>query len=169
MTCIKHGGRDDGQQYDLQGSFRNMILPLTYESHDRQKTDRGTITLKLTYNSGRLEGKIALYSDPDDSIKSTDVTWFRSKKDLETYLHHLETREKASLEEYLKRSKEAEEARQKLKRETAPKQEQPVDRAAEGEANSEGGAEAQAESQGELESPMPAARPEEKAEADGNG
>jgi hypothetical protein len=122
MTCIKNGGRDDGQQYDLYGSFRNMILPLTYETHDRQKTDRGTIALKLTYNAGRFEGSVALYVDATDSIQSTDVVWFRSKKDVETYLHDLETSEKAALEEYTKRSKEAAEAAQKLKRETAPKQ-----------------------------------------------
>jgi len=120
MTCIK-GGSDEGQQYDVEGSFRNMILPLTYEAHDRERTDRGTITLRLTRNAKRFDGKIALYKDIDDSIASTDVTWFRSKKDLEEHLAYLETQEKGLLEEYLKRTKELEKVRQKLKKQTAPK------------------------------------------------
>ena len=121
ITCTKsRTGRDEGQQYDVQGSFRNMILPLTYEAHDRSKTDRGTITLKLIDNAARFDGKIAAYGDEGDLILSTDVIWFRSRKGLEQHVADLQS-EKAAREEYRKRTKEAEEAREKLKKETTPK------------------------------------------------
>jgi hypothetical protein len=97
-----------------------MILPLTYEARDRTKTDRGTITLKLTRNAKRFEGRIALYSDEKDSIASTDIIWFRSRKLLDEYIEELD-QQRTALEEYRKRTKEAEEARQKLKKETTLK------------------------------------------------
>jgi len=60
MVCID-GGEDVGVKYQVSGSFRNLILPLVYESEDRSKTDRGTITLKLVKNAECLEGIVALY------------------------------------------------------------------------------------------------------------
>ena len=110
IICTRSEG-DEGEQYDVHGSFRNMILPLIYETHDRSKTDRGTITLKLTQNAKQLTGRIALYSDKEDTILSTDVIWFRSKKRLEAYLADLETLDKATVEEYRQRLAESEKAR----------------------------------------------------------
>jgi hypothetical protein len=118
VTCTK--GYDEGVQYEVQGSFRNMILPLTYEVHDRRRTDRGTITLKLTRNAIRFDGNIAFYSDPYDSIRSSDVIWFRSQQNVQEYLKAMEQQNK-TVEEYRERSKQAEEARQKLKQETSAK------------------------------------------------
>jgi hypothetical protein len=71
IMCTK--GQDEGEKYDIQGSFRNMILPLIYEVNDRTKTDRGTITLKAVENATRLEGVIGLYSNRTDSIRSSNV------------------------------------------------------------------------------------------------
>ena len=74
-------GADEGQEYAVQGSFRNLILPLIYENDDSTKTERGTITLKSVENGQRLEGKVASYYDSRDIIVALDVIWFRSKED----------------------------------------------------------------------------------------
>ena len=81
LTCTK--GKDEGDEYSLCGSFRNLLLPLTYESTDREKTDRGTITLRAINNGEKLSGKIAYYHNSRDSISSTNIIWFRSKDELE--------------------------------------------------------------------------------------
>jgi hypothetical protein len=77
---------DQGERYNLSGSFRNMILTLAYETEDQQKTDRGTITLKCVKNGERLKGKIAIYHDRTDSIDVCDILWFRSREDLSLVL-----------------------------------------------------------------------------------
>lgn len=76
-------GADEGNEFNLQGSFRNMLLPLTYEIKDTSKTDRGTITLKAINNGVELIGKIALYNDALDEITTANIHWFRSKENLE--------------------------------------------------------------------------------------
>jgi hypothetical protein len=76
-------GEDDGEEYSLCGSFRNLLLPITYEATDKQKSDRGTITLMSSHNGERFIGKIAMYDTKSDSIDTTQIIWFRNKKDLE--------------------------------------------------------------------------------------
>ncbi|MBF4353838.1 hypothetical protein, partial [Vibrio anguillarum] len=80
MVCISKA--DHGERYCLQGSFRNLILPLTYETQDQTKTDRGTITLKAANSAEMLKGKICLYSCDTDDIRTSEVTWYRSKEDM---------------------------------------------------------------------------------------
>ncbi len=60
ITCTKGG--DEGDEYSVCGSFRNLLLPLTYESTDKTKTDRGSITLKCVRDGERLKGEISFYS-----------------------------------------------------------------------------------------------------------
>ncbi len=84
ITCIS--GADKGEVYTVTGSFRNMILPLVYESSDTQKTDRGTITLKLLANAQKFEGKVSSYDNTGDTIFDMDVTWFRSQTQLDAAL-----------------------------------------------------------------------------------
>ena len=81
ITCIN--GCEKGEEYYVNGSFRNMVLPLTYETTDRKKTDRGTITFMCKNNGQVLKGKIALYQNDDDLIDTANIIWFRSKRDLE--------------------------------------------------------------------------------------
>jgi hypothetical protein len=88
------GGLDEGERYHVSGSFRNMILALIYESEDRSKTDRGTITLKLVRNAWRLEGKIGVYASYTDKIDALDVIWFRSKEDLSEVVEEVENHDK---------------------------------------------------------------------------
>ncbi len=89
-TILCAFGSDTGEQYQVAGSFRNMLLPLTYESTDSTKTDRGTITLKSVRNGERFVGKIALYDTFEDSIETATVIWFRSKTDQERYISGIE-------------------------------------------------------------------------------
>lgn len=93
MIC-KHGA-DEGEEYSLCGSFRNLLLPMTYESIDKNKSDRGTITLKSSHNGQRLVGEIAMYETRSDSIDTAQVIWFRNKDDLEkTVVYIKKNREK---------------------------------------------------------------------------
>lgn len=87
-----HGG-DEGDEYSVCGSFRNMILPLAYESTDKSKTDRGTITLQCIRNGERLKGKIALYHTFEDSIIAGNIIWFRSKEDLDKVVKRIKDHE----------------------------------------------------------------------------
>jgi len=85
-TIICTSGHDEGEKYVVSGSFRNMVLPLTYETSDKSKTDRGTITLKSLFNGERLSGKIAYYHTRKDTIQTSNVVWCRSKNDLDKLL-----------------------------------------------------------------------------------
>lgn len=85
-TIVCATGGDAGEKYQVSGSFRNMLLPLAYESTDSSKSDRGTITLKSIHNGERLAGKLAFYNTLDDSITTTNIVWFRKKSDLEKFI-----------------------------------------------------------------------------------
>jgi hypothetical protein len=110
MICTKGG--DEGEEYCITGSFRNMLLPLTYETTDNQKTDRGSITLICVRNGERLKGKIAFYHTLEDSIATGNILWFRSKDDLNRTVTQIESR-KEEIEkikkERIRLSKEEEE------------------------------------------------------------
>jgi hypothetical protein len=84
IVCLH--GHDSGEQYQIAGSFRNMVLTFTYESCEKAKSDRGSIALKSVMNGKRLVGKIAFYSDNKDSIDTRTIVWFRLKEDFEQYL-----------------------------------------------------------------------------------
>lgn len=81
LTCIN--GYEKGEEYIIKGSFKNLILSLTYETLDKKKTDRGTLTLMSKNNGDRLKGKIALYDNDEDIINVGNIIWFRNEKDLE--------------------------------------------------------------------------------------
>jgi hypothetical protein len=111
MICIV--GDDEGEQYQLSGSFRNLILPLVYETESKSKTDRGTLTLKLVGNAQELRGKLASYFTVTDGIATTDVIWFRSKSDLERMLEQIAPKEK-QIEAIRLRERESDAAKRKL-------------------------------------------------------
>lgn len=87
MTC--KNGADDGEEYTLCGSFRNLVLPLTYESADKTKSDRGTITLMSSHNGQRFLGEVAMYETKSDSIDTATVIWFRDKDDLKETVKYI--------------------------------------------------------------------------------
>lgn len=82
-------GADDGEEYSICGSFRNLLLPLTYEASDKKKSDRGTITLMSSLNGERLIGEVAMYSTSTDSIETAQVIWFRNKDDLNQTIEYI--------------------------------------------------------------------------------
>jgi hypothetical protein len=84
-------GADDGEEYHICGSFRNMLLPLTYEATDKKKTDRGSITLRSTFNGERLVGKIALYETRFDEVETGQVVWFRNKNDVKEQIEYIKS------------------------------------------------------------------------------
>ncbi|MGP5179150.1 hypothetical protein, partial [Psychrobacter aquimaris] len=88
-TMICKNSADEGEEYSLSGSFRNLILPMTYESVYKSKSDRGTITLKSSHNGQQLIGKIAMYETRRDSIGTTQVIWFRDKAELERTVNYI--------------------------------------------------------------------------------
>lgn len=87
MTCKT--GADEGEEYSLCGSFRNLLLPLTYEATDKNKSDRGTITLKSCHNGQRLIGEVAFYATIHDSVGTTKVIWFRKKEELDNTVKYI--------------------------------------------------------------------------------
>jgi len=90
-SVIATNGLDEGEEYKVHGSFRNLILPLTYENTDKSSTDRGTITLKSHRNGKRFSGMVSHYSAPQDAISNTEVFWFRDRKYVELKLKELES------------------------------------------------------------------------------
>ncbi len=111
LTCTK--GKDEGDEYSLSGSFRNLILPLIYESTEREKTDRGTITLRAINNGERLTGKIAYYHTDKDSISSGNIIWFRKKEQLEEVASRI-AQHKKELEELKEKRSRIEEEERKI-------------------------------------------------------
>lgn len=105
-TMICKNGPDDGEEYILSGSFRNMLIPLTYEAKDKSKSDRGTITLKCVHNGERLEGRVSMYNTFNDTINTAFVVWFRKKSDLDKQIKYLEAH-KEQLEGMKERSDKA--------------------------------------------------------------
>lgn len=112
-TMVCTSGDDAGEQYQISGSFRNLILPLVYESESTSKTDRGTITLKLVGNAQQFRGKVAAYYTPRDSVGSTDVIWFRSKAELDELVLRIEARSK-QVQEIRQSEQEADAAKRQL-------------------------------------------------------
>ncbi|CAH6889072.1 conserved hypothetical protein [Vibrio chagasii] len=88
MTC--KNGADDGEEYILCGSFRNLVLPLTYESADKTKSDRGTITLMSSHNGQRFIGEVAMYETKSDAIDTAHVMWFRNKEDIKSTVEYIQ-------------------------------------------------------------------------------
>lgn len=111
MMC--NTGKDDGEEYLLQGSFRNLLLPMTYEANDNSKTDRGTITLKSIHNGQRLTGRVAMYNTGRDSISSAPVIWFRKKEDLEEQVAYIK-RHREELQAIREKSEQVAEEFQKF-------------------------------------------------------
>lgn len=105
-TIICAFGPDEGQSYSVRGSFRNMTLPLIYESDDRSRTDRGTFTLRLVRDGQRLRGYAAYYNTASDTIEPTQIIWFRSKKELESVVAKI-TANREKLVELVKKAAEA--------------------------------------------------------------
>lgn len=105
MVCTV-SNNERGARYNISGSFRNMILPLIYEAEDKSSTDRGTITLKVTFGGMQMRGKVAVYSHHHDAIDDWDVIWFRNKTELDEFLSRL-TEKNVDIKKYIQKQEEA--------------------------------------------------------------
>lgn len=65
---VEIGGASQIHTYSLNGSFKNLILTGEYENEDRCNIDRGSLSLMLRENGGKLEGFFASYSDHDHDM-----------------------------------------------------------------------------------------------------
>ncbi len=108
-TMLCKTGEDDGETYNICGTFKNLLLPLTYEAADRKKSDRGSITLISTYNGERFNGRGAFYNTKNDEVTTTPVIWFRSKKELELTIKYIK-KHKEAMAEVKRMEREANEA-----------------------------------------------------------
>ena len=92
LRCISEP--EQGEEYLVKGTFKNLILSLTYETSDKSKTDRGSLTLMSKNNGLILRGKIAFYNNGQDSIEYWNVFWFRKQEDLDKMIKNLEINKK---------------------------------------------------------------------------
>jgi hypothetical protein len=71
LVCVR--GPDEAKTYLLTGSFKNLILTLTWVSREKSALDRGAWTLKLTDNGMKFVGYGAYYSPSHDVVESSVV------------------------------------------------------------------------------------------------
>ena len=75
INCSK--GPDAGKIYNIEGSFRNLLLTLTYTSADATALDRGAFVLQLNGNGALFLGRSAYYYNGDHSIVDAVCKWDR--------------------------------------------------------------------------------------------
>lgn len=62
---LEIGGASDIHTYDIQGTFKNLILTANYESTSENHIDRGALSLMLIKNGEVLEGFFSSYNDSE--------------------------------------------------------------------------------------------------------
>lgn len=75
INCSK--GPDVGKIYAVQGTFRNLLLTLTYTSADTSALDRGAFVVQLNGNGTSFSGRSSYYYDVDHSIQGAACVWRR--------------------------------------------------------------------------------------------
>jgi|SRR5688500_7716113 len=75
ITCTK--GPDSGKIYNVEGSFRNLLLTLTYTSADPAALDRGAFVLQLNDNGSNLSGRSSYYFNGSHSVVDAECVWRR--------------------------------------------------------------------------------------------
>lgn len=65
------------QTYDINGSFKNLILAAEYESRSEQHIDRGSLSLMLESNGQILRGFFSSYEDNENRILPFRCILFR--------------------------------------------------------------------------------------------
>lgn len=70
-------GPDQGRIYIIDGSFKNLILTLSFSGQDETRLDRGTYTLQVHNNGQHLDGYSAFYQDEENKITCLECIWKR--------------------------------------------------------------------------------------------
>ena len=68
-TCLD--GPDRGKIYESAGSFKNLILTLSWVPRDDRSLERGTITAKLVENGQKFVGHGSFYSPQTERVHSS--------------------------------------------------------------------------------------------------
>jgi hypothetical protein len=76
-TIVVTGGPDHGRVYIVVGTFKNLILTLSFAGQDATRLDRGTYTVKTTKNGQNLLGFSTFYQDDEDAIICMKCNWTR--------------------------------------------------------------------------------------------
>ena len=71
------GGADKGRVYILEGSFKNLILTVSFSGQDASRLDRGTYTLQATNNAQHLHGYSTYYQDDENCIACLKCNWIK--------------------------------------------------------------------------------------------
>ena len=72
------GGPDLGRVYAVDGTFKNLILTLSFAGQDATRLDRGTYTLQTKSNGQHLQGYSTFYQDDENTIVCMKCNWRRS-------------------------------------------------------------------------------------------
>ncbi len=70
-------GPDKGRLYVVDGTFKNLILTLSFSGHDETRLDRGTYTLQTQNNGQHFLGYSAYYQDDKNAITALQCKWHR--------------------------------------------------------------------------------------------
>ena len=77
-TITVTAGPDVGHVYTIEGSFKNLILTLSFAARDSRRLDRGTYTFQAQDNGRCLLGFSTFYQDHEDAIACMKSIWKRS-------------------------------------------------------------------------------------------
>lgn len=75
INCSR--GPDAGKIYSVEGTFRNLLLTLTYTASDRGALDRGAFVLQLNGNGALFTGRSSYYHDDQHRIVGASCEWRR--------------------------------------------------------------------------------------------
>ena len=62
---------DRGKVYEFSGSFKNLILTLSWMPRDDTSLERGTLTVKLVENGRKFVGHGAFYSPATERVHAS--------------------------------------------------------------------------------------------------
>jgi hypothetical protein len=68
-TCLE--GPDRGKVYEFGGSFKNLILTLSWMPRDDTSLERGTLTVKLVENGRKFVSHGAFYSPATERVHAS--------------------------------------------------------------------------------------------------
>ena len=69
-------GFDKDQEFNMTGTFKDLILTGTYVRNDPARVDRGTYTLRLIGDGQKFVGKVARYSPQSERVEADKYELF---------------------------------------------------------------------------------------------
>jgi hypothetical protein len=70
-------GKDKGFAYDIEGTFKNLILRGTWHCIDQNRIEAGTVCLTLGDNGRKLHGFNSYYNADTNTIHAMEQVWVR--------------------------------------------------------------------------------------------